>query len=83
MTTQTDPIRVGRGSLLERDDLGYIAATLDMQTSWTMTLLALYALLRVECMAKILCDVAMTGTAGICTDRSCTFNMYVLCIRRD
>jgi hypothetical protein len=83
MATQAGTIGVSRRTVRERDDLRNVSATVHMQATRTMTLLALNALLGMKSSPEIFGDVGVTSRARVRAHRSCPRNLHVLRKRGD
>src|ERR1035438_8140551 len=77
MATEADAIRVPRGSLVEADDLGFVAAAFNVQTAVSVAVFAFDSLLGVKAVTISHGVLGVTGGAhfGARAGRACDFNV--------
>lgn len=79
VAAKANAISLHSRTLAERNDLSNVSAAIHVQAARAVTLLALYALLRVKGMPEILSDVRVAGGAGFGANRFRSWDFDKLC----
>jgi hypothetical protein len=77
MAAQAYSVGLGRGSMLEGDDLRNVSSAIDVKAAIAMTILALDALLGMKGVLEVLRQIGVAGRAHIRADWFCTRNLLV------